>query len=186
MSRLITPYFAWIDVETTGLDPQADALLEVALVVTDTDFRVVSDPESWVVDVGAAGPYCLEMPPLVFDMHQASGLLDVPYGQTTPVAEIDAHLAACLKGWRKRGRQKPWLAGNSITLDRGFLQRFLPRTFANLHYRSLDMTSVVGFAEAIGAAIPAREARGHRALADVLHAIGEARMMRDLLTGGAS
>lgn len=181
----ISPILAWIDVETTGLDPETDLLLEVALVLTDDRFERIDSMSSLIWNPpGSVAAAIADMDKDVVAMHWDSGLLQ-RLGDADPGAatrgKVDRRMLRMIEKATPPRSPLPWLAGNSITLDRGFLQKNLNATFRALSYRSLDMTSVRGYAEAIGLDLPERERRAHRALADLHASILEARALRDLM-----
>lgn len=183
---LVPKVFAWVDVETTGLEPQRDLLLEVAMVLTDSVFRKLVSSEHTVLLSSAELDVARErMPPVVSRMHRKSGLWDeVSVGLGQHLVQIDRVLSGLVREYAGPGGPKPWLAGNSVAFDRGFINANLPMLSGTLNYRSLDMTSVYGFEEAIGATPPPRAVRGHRAMSDIESALAEARVLRALRLSG--
>lgn len=167
----------WVDCEMTGLDLAADALIEVAAVVTDSELNVLGDG----VDVVIAPPVeALEqMVPFVRQMHTTSGLLeDLPGGTT--LDEAQRIVLEYVRTWVPEPRKAP-LAGNSVATDRGFLDRDMPELSAHLHYRIIDVSS---FKEVARRWYPRvyfsspEKTGGHRALADILESIDELRYYR--------
>ncbi|MET0726342.1 MAG: oligoribonuclease [Leifsonia sp.] len=162
----------WIDCEMTGLDLEADELVEIAIVITDFDLNPVDEGISIVIKPDASA---LEnMGDFVRNMHTASGLLDeIPDGVSVAEAEYIA-LEYVLK--HVPTEQKAPLAGNSIGTDRAFLTKYMPRLDKQLHYRNVDVSSIKElahrwFPRAYFNA-PAKDG-GHRALADILESIRE-------------
>jgi oligoribonuclease len=170
----------WVDCEMTGLDLGADALVEVAAVVTDSELNVLGDGVDVVV---APPPAALEqMGDFVRTMHTTSGLLtELPHGTT--LADAEAQVLAYLREWVPEPGRAP-LAGNSIGTDKGFLDRDMPELMRHLHYRVIDVSSVKELARRwyprVYFASPAK-AGGHRALADILESIDELRYYRAAL-----
>jgi oligoribonuclease len=128
----------WIDCEMTGLDLAADALIEVAVLVTDYDLNVLGDGIDLVI---APPPGALEqMGDFVRDMHTGSGLLaELEHG--IPLADAEQQVLEFISGYVKEPR-KAALAGNSVGTDRTFLVRDMPRVEAHLHYRNVDVSSI--------------------------------------------
>ena len=162
----------------TGLDLSSDALVEIAVVVTDSELNVLGDGVDIVIRPPDAA---LEhMDPVVVDMHTSSGLLDeLPSGTT--LAEAEAQVLAYIREHVPEPRKAP-LAGSSVYTDRGFIARDLPALDAYLHYRLVDVSSIKElsrrwFPRAYFAA-PAKHG-GHRALADILESIEELRYYRE-------
>jgi oligoribonuclease len=170
----------WIDCEMTGLDIQRDALIEVAVVVTDADLRIV-DPG---LDVLIAPPReALDhMDDFVRTMHTTSGLLDeLADGLTLEEAQRQV-LAYIRRLVPEPG--KALLAGNSVGTDKMFLEVGMPEVINHLHYRLIDVSSVKELAKRWYPAAyyesPDKHG-GHRALADILESIQELEYYRRAL-----
>lgn len=173
-------YLVWVDCEMTGLSLSADALIEVALLVTDAELNIVGDG----VDVVIKPPQEAldQMPQVVREMHTTSGLLDeLPHGIT--MAEAEERLLAAVREFVPEPRKAP-LCGNSIATDRGFIARDLPLLDAHLHYRMVDVSSIKELARRwyprVYFASPEKKG-GHRALADIRESIEELRYYRAAL-----
>jgi len=163
----------WMDLEMTGLDPAADAIVEIATVVTDDDLAVVAEGPGLVV---ACDPARLAaMVPVVRDMHTASGLLADVAASTLTLAEAGRQTLAFVRRHVPEPRSVP-LCGNSIGTDRRFLAAQLPEVDAWLHYRSIDVSTVKELCRrwhpAAFAAAPVK-AGGHRALDDIRESVAE-------------
>ncbi|HEX2858069.1 MAG TPA: oligoribonuclease [Propionibacteriaceae bacterium] len=168
----------WIDCEMTGLDYVADALVEVAALVTDFDLNVLGEGVDLVI---APPPEAVEqMVPFVREMHTASGLIDeLVHGPT--LADAEAQVLAYVREHCPDGSRPP-LAGNSVGTDRAFLARDMPQLEAFLHYRNVDVSSIKElsrhwFPRAYYNS-PAKSG-GHRALADIQESIEELRYYRE-------
>jgi oligoribonuclease len=167
----------WIDCEMTGLDLHADALIEVAALVTDFELNVLGDG----VDVVVKPPQeALEqMDDFVRTMHTSSGLLTaLDGGVSLEAAErqvLDYVRQHCPEGSR------PPLAGNTVATDRSFLARDMPALESFLHYRIVDVSSIKELARRwyprayYGAPV---KGGNHRALADIRESIEELRYYR--------
>jgi oligoribonuclease len=167
-----TDRLVWIDCEMTGLDLTIDELVEVAVVITDYDlipldpgFTIVIKPDQSALDT---------MNDFVRNMHTESGLInEIPNGVSLADAEF-AVLEYILK-FVPAGQSAP-LAGNTIGTDRAFINKFMPRVDAHLHYRSVDVSSIKELSRRWFPRVyfnaPAKNG-GHRALADILESIRE-------------
>ncbi len=168
----------WIDCEMTGLDLGADALVEVAALVTDFELNVLGEG----VDVVIRPPdEALEqMVPFVRDMHTSSGLLEELAGGVS-LREAEERVLAYVREHCPEGSRPP-LAGNTVATDRSFLARDMAELEGFLHYRIVDVSSIKElsrrwFPRAYYNA-PAKNG-GHRALADIQESIEELRYYRD-------
>jgi oligoribonuclease len=166
----------WIDCEMTGLDLSADALVEVAIVVTDSELNVLDEGMDVVIRPPDAA--LEQMAPFVREMHTHSGLLDaLPSGMT--LAEASDALLTYVRERVEPGKAP--LAGNSVGTDKGFLERDIPDLIGHLHYRVIDVSSVKELARRWypRAYFASPEKTGdHRALADILESIDELRYYR--------
>ncbi|WP_187120111.1 oligoribonuclease [Actinomyces polynesiensis] len=170
----------WIDCEMTGLDVAQDALIEVAVVITDGDLRIV-DPG---IDVLIAPPQAAleHMGDFVREMHTRSGLLEeLAHGLTMEVAQ--RQVLDYIKGFVPESG-KALLAGNSVGTDKVFLQANMPEVIDHLHYRLIDVSSVKELARRwyrpTFEEAPVKHG-GHRALADILESIQELEYYRRVL-----
>jgi oligoribonuclease len=162
----------WVDCEMTGLDLVHDALIELAVLVTDDDLNILGDG----VDVVIRPPDAAleQMDDFVRTMHTTSGLLDELAGGIT-LAEAEEQALDYIRQFVPDPGKAP-MAGNSIATDRNFVVRDLPKLDAHLHYRMVDVSSIKElarrwFPRAYYQA-PAKHG-GHRALADITESINE-------------
>lgn len=167
----------WVDCEMTGLDIDADALIEVAAVVTDSDLNVLGEGVDAVITPPVEA--LEQMVPFVRQMHTTSGLLaDLPGGMT--LAEAQELVLDYIRAWVPEPGKAP-LAGNSVGTDKSFLDRHMPELVGYLHYRIIDVSSFKEVARRwyprVYFASPEKTG-GHRALADILESIDELRYYR--------
>ncbi len=168
----------WIDCEMTGLDYVADALIEVAALVTDFDLNVLGEGIDLIVKPPAAA--LDQMTDFVRSMHEKSGLLAELEGGIT-LAEAEQQVLAYVKE-HCGSQSRPPLAGNSVATDRTFLARDMPTLEAFLHYRIVDVSSIKELSRRWfpRAYFQSPAKRGnHRALADIQESIEELRYYRD-------
>lgn len=170
----------WIDCEMTGLDLGADALVEVAAVVTDSELRVLGEGVDVII---APPPEALEqMNDFVRTMHTTSGLLEGLAAGTT-LEDAQAKVLEYVRTWVPDPGKAP-LAGNSVGTDKAFLDRDMTELVGHLHYRVIDVSSIKELARRwyprVYFASP-RKNGGHRALADILESIDELRYYRAAL-----
>lgn len=164
----------------TGLDPEHDVLVEVAVVVTDSELNPLDDGVDIVIfapDDALAG-----MDEVVTKMHTASGLLEaIPGGRT--LEDATAQVMAYVRRHVPKERRAV-LAGNSVGTDKMFLDKYMPELTNHLHYRIIDVSSIKELARRwyprAYFASPEKNG-GHRALADILESIRELRYYRAAL-----
>jgi oligoribonuclease len=168
----------WIDCEMTGLDLRADALIEVAALVTDFDLNVLGAGIDLIVKPSAEA--LDQMTDFVRTMHETSGLLDeLDKGLT--LGEAEEQVLAYIHE-QCGPKSRPPLAGNSVATDRAFLARDMPELDSFLHYRIVDVSSIKELSRRWfpRAYFQAPAKRGnHRALADIQESIEELRYYRD-------
>jgi oligoribonuclease len=167
----------WIDCEMTGLDLGADALIEVAALVTDFELNVLGEG----VDVVVKPPQEAidQMDEFVRNMHTVSGLLEELDNGVT-LREAEERVLAYIKEHCSDGSRPP-LAGNTVATDRAFLQRDMPELESFLHYRIVDVSSIKELSRRWYPRVyfnaPAKTGN-HRALADIQESIEELRYYR--------
>lgn len=171
----------WVDCEMTGLDVTRDALIEIAVIVTEADLTEVDDGIAFVIR--PEDPSILEgMVEVVQRMHTSSGLLAaIPDGVPLAQAAEEVHAYVCR--WVPEARRAP-LGGASVYVDRMFLARDLPATEAHLHYRHVDVSTIKELARrwyprSYGHS-PTKTGN-HRALADIRESIAELRYYREAI-----
>jgi len=166
------PNLIWIDCEMTGLSLEKDVLVEIAVLVTDSDLNVIGEGVDVVIK--ASAEQLAGMNEFVTQMHTSSGLItQIPNGIT--VLEAEAKVIAYLESAATQPGKSP-LAGNSVSVDRSFIARDMPLLNDYLHYRTVDVSSIKEltrrwFPKAYFAA-PAKTGN-HRALGDIQDSIAE-------------
>ncbi len=170
----------WMDMEMSGLDPDTDRILEVAVLVTDGELQVVAEGPSLIIH---QPDYVLAaMDEWNTRHHSQSGLT-----QRVKESTIDeTHASAALLDFLSAHTSKKMapLAGNSIHQDRRFLARYLPKVEDWLHYRNIDVSTIKELARRWYpeqySARPAKKG-SHRAVDDLLESIDELRYYRTAL-----
>jgi oligoribonuclease len=170
-------HLVWIDMEMSGLDPDADRVLEVALVVTDKDLNLVEEGPVLVV----------HQPDAVLDgmdswnkgTHGKSGLIDKVKASTLSEADVEARMIEFMR--KHVGERVSPMCGNSICQDRRFLARHMPKLEAYFHYRNLDVSTLKELAARWRPELKDgfKKANSHTALADIQESIEELRYYRE-------
>ena len=166
----------WIDLEMTGLKPDTDRILEVALVVTDANLAPVAVAPVWVLHQDDSTLAAMDS--WNQGTHGRSGLIDKVKASTLNEVEVEAAALAFLREYVPP-RTSP-MCGNSICQDRRFLARWMPGLEEFFHYRNLDVSTLKELCRRwkpeLMKGIP-KEGR-HEALADVYESIEELRYYR--------
>jgi oligoribonuclease len=171
------PPLVWIDCEMTGLDTNKDVLVEIAVLVTDSELNVVG--EGVDVVISTTTEQIAGMNEFVTKMHTESGLInEIPNG--IPVSEAEELILKYLESSGVAAGKSP-LAGNSVYVDRIFIARDMPKLSEFLHYRTVDVSSIKELArrwypKAYFNA-PAKIGN-HRALGDIKDSIAELNFYR--------
>ena len=168
----------WIDCEMTGLDVEKDSLVEIAVLITDSDLNILDEAGLNVV-IKPRPDSLAQMGDFVTQMHRESGLLPL-LADGLDIADAEQKILDYVKGFAPEERTAP-LAGNSIGTDRMFLNRYMPKLDAHLHYRNIDVSSVKELTRRwfpkVYFQLP-KKSGGHRALADIKESIAELRYYR--------
>ncbi|MSY62572.1 MAG: oligoribonuclease [Actinobacteria bacterium] len=173
----IPEYLVWIDCEMTGLNPDTECLVEIAAVITDTELNVMDEGIDLVIKpragtVEAMGDY-------VRKMHTDSGLIN-EFEDGLELEDAEAQVLEYIKKYIPTAKTSP-LAGNTISTDRLFISKYMPKLDDHLHYRNIDVSTIKELAKRwyprAYFQAPKKDG-GHRALADILESIEELKYYR--------
>jgi oligoribonuclease len=170
---------AWMDLEMTGLDPSKHVIVEIATIVTDDDLNILAEGPDLVIH--ATEDQLGLMDDVVRKMHSESGLLDAITASSVSLEQAERATLDFLKSHMPDAKRVP-LCGNSIGVDRRFLDRYMPNVEAHLHYRSVDVSSIKELCRRWCPPIYGRapkKASAHRALDDIRESIAELAYYRD-------
>ncbi len=172
------PPIVWMDMEMTGLDPERDRIIEIALLITDDKLQTIAEGPELVVS--QPDELLSAMDEWNTKHHSASGLVERVKASSVSEAEAQAQVMAVLKEHCPE-RECP-LAGNSIHQDRRFIVKYMPEIEAWLHYRNIDVSTIKELAQRWYpleyAGRPVKKG-DHRAMADLKESIDELRYYRD-------
>jgi oligoribonuclease len=195
----------FLDLETTGLSPIEDVILEVAVIATDDKFNELGRYQA--VSDNATRINLRRVDPFVIDMHASNGLWVESMKSSRIMGEIDADLArwvANLMTGRPLDHQtdpseikerlgenikklQPQLAGSTIGFDREFMRYGMPETLSLLNYRNLDVSSLNEMAKRFWPSIWEGRPRGgatlHRAMPDIENSLANAAYYSTALGG---
>lgn len=166
----------WIDMEMTGLQPDSDRIIEIAVLVTDSELRKVAESPVWVLHqpeevLGAMDAWNK-------GTHAKTGLIDKVRASSLNEAQVEAQVLAFL-AQHVPASASP-MCGNSICQDRRFMARWMPRLEAYFHYRNLDVSTLKELVRRWKPEVAkgfAKEGK-HEALADILESIEELKYYR--------
>jgi oligoribonuclease len=167
----------WLDLEMTGLDANRDVLLEVATLVTGPQLEILAEgPNLTVLQPESV---LLGMDEWCRTTHGQSGLTERVRQEGRPLLEVEARTMEFVSAWVPRGKSP--LCGNSISHDRRWVRRYLPKLEDWLHYRNVDVSTVKElvrrwYPESVR---PPKKKGAHRALDDIRESIEELRWYRE-------
>lgn len=172
-------HLIWIDMEMSGLDPDADRILEVALVVTDSRLNTVA--EAPVMVVRQPDAVLAAMDDWNRSTHAKSGLIEKVKTAALSEAQVESRVIAFLAE-HVPPKTSP-MCGNSVHQDRRFLARYMPQLEAYFHYRNLDVSTLKELAKRWKPEIMAGVVKHgkHEALADIHESIAELKYYREHL-----
>jgi oligoribonuclease len=156
----------WLDLETTGLDPNKDQILEVAVILAD-----LADPfthkwkEEWVVNP----PHPILADEFVRNMHTKNGLFEACKNSFFSIKSVEGELLRRVHVEADR-ENRTVLAGSTVHFDLGFLRVWMPELASRLSHRCYDVSAVKLFCQSLGMPKPPK-VEAHRAMADVVESI---------------
>jgi oligoribonuclease len=170
-------HLVWLDMEMTGLVPETDRIIEVAMVVTDSNLETVA--EAAVLVVHQSDLILDGMDNWNKSTHGKSGLIDRVKASVLNEAEVEEQMLAFLKEYVPT-RTSP-ICGNSICQDRRFLARWMPKLEDYFHYRNLDVSTLKELAKRWKPEVAngIKKHGKHEALADIYESIAEMKHYRD-------
>jgi len=170
-------HLIWLDMEMTGLDPEKNRIIEIALVITNSALDIVA--EAPVIAVHQPDEVLDAMDDWNQSTHGRSGLIERVRASSVLEAEAEAVMVAFLEQWVPEGVSP--MCGNTVSQDRRFLLRYMPRFEAWFHYRNLDVSTLKELAKRWNPEVykGVKKAGAHTALADVMESIEELRHYRD-------
>ncbi len=167
----------WLDMEMTGLDPDNDRIIEVAVVVTDPDLNIIA--EGPVFAIHQSDETLDKMDNWNKGTHGKSGLIDRVKASTVTEAQAEVELIDFLKQYVPTNKSP--MCGNSICQDRRFMARGMPKLEAFFHYRNLDVSTLKELCRRWKPELASgfKKHQKHTALADIVESIEELRYYRE-------
>jgi oligoribonuclease len=169
----------WVDMEMSGLLPETDRILEIAMIVTDGDLNIVA--EGPVLVVHQEDAVLDRMDAWNKGTHGKSGLIDKVKASTLTEADVEAACLAFLKQHVKSSISP--MCGNTIHQDRRFMNRYMPKLEAYFHYRNIDVSTIKELCKRWQPEIAKgfSKQQAHTALADIIESVEELRYYREKL-----
>lgn len=167
----------WVDMEMTGLNPDSDRIIEVAVVVTDSELNIIG--EGPVLAIHQSDEVLDGMDAWNKGTHGRSGLIERVKASTVTEAEAETVLIEFLKKYVPNGKSP--MCGNTICQDRRFMARGMPKLEAFFHYRNLDVSTLKELCKRWKPALANgfKKHQKHTALADIIESIEELRYYRE-------
>jgi oligoribonuclease len=167
---------AWLDMEMTGLNPDGDRIIELAMVITNSQLELIAESAVWVVH--QSDGVLDAMDDWNKNTHGRSGLINKVKASVLTETEVEAQALDFLKRHVPSGKSP--MCGNSICQDRRFMARYMPKLEAYFHYRNLDVSTLKELCKRWTPEIAKGVKKGgkHEALADIYESIEELKYYR--------
>lgn len=167
----------WVDMEMTGLDPDNDRIIEIAVVVTDMHLNVLA--EGPVFAIHQSDETLDKMDNWNKGTHGKSGLIDRVRASTVTEADAEVALIAFLKNFVPANKSP--MCGNTICQDRRFMARGMPKLEAFFHYRNLDVSTLKELCRRWKPELASgfKKHQKHTALADIIESVEELKYYRE-------
>jgi oligoribonuclease len=170
-------YLVWLDMEMTGLEPERERIIELAMIVTDNNLVTIAESPVWVVHQSDAQLDAMD--DWNKKTHGNSGLIERVKASTLDDAAVEAAALAFMKEYVPE-RSSP-MCGNSIGQDRRFMVRYMPQLEAWFHYRNLDVSTLKELCKRWKPEVAKGVVKkgAHTAMADIVESIEELKYYRD-------
>ncbi|WP_426111204.1 oligoribonuclease [Massilia sp. PWRC2] len=167
----------WVDLEMTGLEPDSDRIIEVAVVVTDMHLNTIA--EGPVFAIHQSDETLDKMDAWNKGTHGRSGLIERVRASTVSEAQAEAELIAWLRQYVPAGKSP--MCGNTICQDRRFMARTMPKLESFFHYRNLDVSTLKELCRRWKPELVSgfKKHQKHTALADIIESIEELKYYRE-------
>ena len=167
----------WVDLEMTGLEPDTDRIIEVAVVVTDMHLNIIA--EGPVFAIHQSDETLDKMDAWNKGTHGRSGLIDRVRASTVSEEQAEAALIAFLKQFVPAGKSP--MCGNTICQDRRFMARTMPKLESFFHYRNLDVSTLKELCRRWKPELVSgfKKHQKHTALADIIESVEELKYYRE-------
>ena len=167
----------WVDMEMTGLEPDTDRIIEVAMVVTDMHLNLLA--EGPVLAIHQSDATLDAMDAWNKGTHGRSGLIVRVKASTISEEQAEAELIAFMKQWVPNGKSP--MCGNTIGQDRRFMVRYMPKLESFFHYRNVDVSTLKELGKRWNPAMVSgfKKQQKHTALADIIESIEELKYYRE-------
>lgn len=168
---------AWLDMEMTGLDADKERIIEVAMIITDSDLNVLA--QSPILVVHQSDELLAAMDEWNTATHTRTGLVDRVKASALSEADVEAQMLAFMQQYVPE-KTSP-MCGNSVHQDRRFMQKYMPKLEAYFHYRNLDVSTLKELAKRWHPEVAKGVVKkgAHQALADIEESIEEMRYYRE-------
>ena len=167
----------WVDMEMTGLDPDNDRIIEVAMLITDMELNILA--EGPVFAIHQSDEALDKMDNWNKGTHGRSGLIERVKASSVTEAQAEAELIAFMKKYVPDGKSP--MCGNSICQDRRFMVRGMPKLEAFFHYRNVDVSTIKELCRRWKPDLIKgfKKHQKHTALADIIESVEELRYYRE-------
>jgi oligoribonuclease len=168
----------WLDLEMTGLEPEVDVILEIAILITDSQLNILA--QGPIFAVSQSDDVLDNMSSWCIEHHGKSGLTQRCRDSKVTLAEATEKSLAFVREWVPQGKSP--MCGNSIGQDRRFINKYMPSFEDHFHYRNLDVSTIKELArrwkpEVLDSVV---KTGAHLALDDIKESIAELKVYKEL------
>ena len=164
----------WVDLEMSGLNPEKNVILEIAVIITDINLNVIEEGPDLIIH--ASDEELNNMSKWCTKQFGESGLTEKSRESTISIEDAEKQVLEFVK--KHCTEKECYLAGNSVWMDKMFLMKHMPKVVDYMHYRIVDVTGIKLLAESWLNAIPPEKKLLHRAMDDIKESIEELKYYR--------
>jgi oligoribonuclease len=178
MGKQVIKNLVWLDLEMTGLDLRKDKIIQVAVIVTDTELNIL-DEKGFVRYIHIEDHDVEGMEEVVREMHTENGVIEKCLGSEYTLEDVDREVVEYISQFI--GPKESPLCGSGIGTDKAFIRLYMPHLMEYIHYKTVDVSTLKTLNRMWSVDVFEKNVDNHDALDDIREAIREMQYLRETI-----